>query len=159
MSDTSAIAARLTQAFNGHDPAAVGQALLCGSDHAACRAPRSLSLGERPSQNMLAGYFRAFPDLKLEVPVVICSGDHIVCEGTLAGTNTGPAGVCRQGMCLRLGAASSVPLAFVLTVGSDGLVHEDHTYFDEASFLRQLGLLALRTNTNSPFAHKAAVSA
>jgi hypothetical protein len=26
-------------------------------------------------------------------------------------------------------------------VGSDGLVQQDHTYFDEASFLKQLGLI------------------
>ena len=139
MSDTSAIAARLTQAFNSHDLAAVARLYSVDQITLLPGAPQPI-IGREAKQNMLAGYFRAFPDLKLELPLVICSGDHVVCEGTLAGTNTGPLD-SPAGEVPATGRRVSVPLAFILKVGSDGLVHEDHTYFDEASFLRQLGLL------------------
>jgi hypothetical protein len=35
----------------------------------------------------------------------------------------------------------TLPLVYILKVGPDGLVQRDHTYFDEASFLKQLGLI------------------
>lgn len=140
MSDTNTIAARLTQAFNSHDPAAVGQLYSIDQITLLPGAPQPI-VGREAKQDMLAGYFRALPDLKLEIPLVICSGDYIVCEGTLAGTNTGPL-ESPEGEVPATGRRVLLPLVFVLKVGSDGLVHEDHTYFDEASFMRQLGLLA-----------------
>jgi steroid delta-isomerase-like uncharacterized protein len=137
MGDLNATAVQLIQAFNSHDPAAVGQlysadqvTLLPGLPHVA---------GKTAKEEMLAGYFRAFPDLRLEIPLIICSGEYIVCEGTMSGTNAGPL-ESPEGAMPATGRCITLPLVFVLKVGSDGLVRQDHTYFDEASFLKQLGL-------------------
>jgi len=75
----------------------------------------------------------------LEIPLVICSGEYIVCEGTMSGTNTGPL-ESPEGEMPATGRSVTLPLVFILKVGPDGLVQRDHTYFDEASFLKQLGL-------------------
>jgi predicted ester cyclase len=137
--DLNATANQLTQAFNSHDPAAVGE--LYSADQVTLLPGLPPVAGRVAKELMLAGYFRAFPDLRLEIPLIICSGQYIVCEGTMAGTNTGPL-VSPEGEMPATGRRITLPLAFILTFGSDGLIHEDHTYFDEASFLKQLGLLA-----------------
>jgi len=140
MGDRNAIAAQLTKAFNSHAPAAIG--LLYSEEQVTLLPgfPEPVR-GRKAKEEMLAGYFRAFPDLKMELSLVLCSGEYIVCEGTLVGTNTGPL-ESREGGMPATGRSIALPLAFILKVSSDGLVEEDHTYFDEVSFLRQLGLLA-----------------
>jgi predicted ester cyclase len=135
--DLNAIATQLTQAFNNHDPAGVGR--LYSPDQSTLLPGLPPVEGRAAKEEMLAGYFRAFPDLKLEIPLVICSGEYIVCEGTMSGTNTGPL-ESPEGQVPATGCYVTLPLAYILKVGSDGLVKQDHTYFDEASFLKQLGL-------------------
>lgn len=137
MGDLNAVAVQLTQAFNSHDPAAVGQ--LYSADQVTLLPGLPPVVGKAAKEEMLAGYFRAFPDLRLEIPLIICSGEYIVCEGTMSGTNTGPL-ESLEGAMPATGRCITLPLVFVLKVGSDGLVRQDHTYFDEASFLKQLGL-------------------
>lgn len=139
MSDMNAIAVRLTQAFNSHDPAAVGRLYSAEQITLLPGLPQPVA-GRAAKEEMIAGYFRAFPDLRLAIPLVICSGEYIVCEGTMAGTNSGPL-ESSEGEMPATGRSITLPLAFILKVGSDGLIQEDHTYFDEASFLKQLGLL------------------
>ena len=137
MGDLNATAVQLTQAFNSHDPAAVGR--LYSADQVTVLPGLPPVAGRTAKEEMLAGYFRAFPDLKLEIPLVICSGEYIVCEGTMSGTNTGPL-ESPEGEMPATGRCITLPLVFILKVGSGGLVQQDHTYFDEASFLKQLGL-------------------
>lgn len=57
----------------------------------------------------------------------------------MSGTNTGPL-ESPEGEMPATGRCITLPLVFILKVGSGGLVQQDHTYFDEASFLKQLGL-------------------
>ena len=135
--DLNAIANQLTQAFNSHDPATVGR--LYSADQITLLPGLLPVEGRTAKEEMLAGYFRAFPDLKLEIPLVICSGEYIVCEGAMSGTNTGLL-ESPEGYVPATGRHVTLPLAYILKVGSDGLIKQDHTYFDEASFLKQLGL-------------------
>jgi len=135
--DLSAIATKLIKAFNSHDPAGVGR--IYSPDQITLLPGLPPVEGRAAKEEMLAGYFRAFPDLRMEIPLVICSGEYVVCEGTMSGTNTGPL-ESPEGEMPATGRSVILPLVFILKVGPDGLVQRDHTYFDEASFLKQLGL-------------------
>jgi steroid delta-isomerase-like uncharacterized protein len=132
------IAAKLTQAFNHHDAAALAR--LYAEDQVTVLPGRAEPVrGREAKEQLVAGYFRAFPDLRIDTPVVVVTGTSIVCSGTMTGTNTGP--LARPaGDQPPTGRSISLPISYILTVGPDGLVHTDHTYFDEAGFAAQLGL-------------------
>jgi ketosteroid isomerase-like protein len=57
----------------------------------------------------------------------------------MAGTNTGPL-VSPEGEMPPTGRRVNIRMAFILRVRPDGQIEEDQTYFDEAEFLKQLGL-------------------
>jgi hypothetical protein len=57
----------------------------------------------------------------------------------MAGTNTGPL-VSPEGEMPPSRRRVEIRMAFILRVRSDGLIEEDQTYFDEAEFMKQLGL-------------------
>jgi len=57
----------------------------------------------------------------------------------MKGTHTGPM-VSPEGEVPPAGRAADIRMIFVLRVRPDGLIEEDRTYFDEAEFLKQLGL-------------------
>ena len=81
----------------------------------------------------------AVNDLTLEIPLVLVSGSHVVCAGYMKGTNTGPL-VSPEGEMPPTGRRVNIRMAFILRVTPTGLIEEDQTYFDEAEFLKQLGL-------------------
>jgi hypothetical protein len=75
----------------------------------------------------------------LEIPLVFVTRNHIVCAGHMAGTNAGPM-VSPEGEMPPTGRRVGIRMAFILRVRPNGLIEEDRTYFDEAEFLKQLGL-------------------
>ena len=64
---------------------------------------------------------------------------HVVCAGHMAGTNTGPL-VSPEGEIPPTGRRVNIRMAFILRVTPTGQIEEDQTYFDEAEFMKQLGL-------------------
>jgi len=139
MKDLKEIADRLLAAFNGHDAGALAQLYTEDQVTILPGAPEPVR-GRKGKEELLSGFFRAFPDLKVDLALVLVSGNHIVCEGDLRGTHTGPL-LSHEGEIPPTGRSVAVPLVFILRTAPDGLIEEDRTYFDNATFLRQLGLI------------------
>ena len=132
------IASNLVAAFNGHDAERLASLYTDDQVTVLPGAPDPVR-GRKNKAEMVAGYFRAFPDLTLQIPLVLVSGNHIVCAGHMAGTNMGPL-VSPEGEMPPTGRRVNIRMAFILRVTPTGLIEEDQTYFDEAEFLKQLGL-------------------
>jgi len=85
-------------------------------------------------------FFEAFPDLQLKISGIISSGDQAAVEFDMKGTNTGPL-VTPDGNSL---PATNRPLEIrgsaFFRANSEGLISEEHFYFDTASFMNQLGI-------------------
>jgi steroid delta-isomerase-like uncharacterized protein len=136
--DLTAVASSLIAAFNGHDANALASLYTEDQLTILPGAPEGVR-GRTDKAAMVSGFFRAFPDLSLEIPLVLVSGNHIVCEGHMKGTHTGPL-VSPEGEVPPTGRQLKIRMVFILRVRPDGLIEEDRTYFDEAEFLKQLGL-------------------
>jgi steroid delta-isomerase-like uncharacterized protein len=136
--DLNDIASSLVASFNGHDAERL-VSLYTDDQVTVLPGTPDPVRGRKNKAEMVAGYFRAFPDLTLEIPLVLVAGNHIVCEGHMAGTNMGPL-VSPEGEMPPTGRRVEIRMAFILRVRPDGLIEEDQTYFDEAEFLKQLGL-------------------
>lgn len=102
------IAERLLAAFNGHDATAVA-GLYTEGQVTILPAEREPVRGREAKARMLSGFFRAFPDLKMEISLVLASGNHIVCEGAMKGTHTGPL-VSHEGEIPPTGRGVAIPL-------------------------------------------------
>ena len=85
------------------------------------------------------GYLTAAPDSKINLKHVVESGDLVVVEGTFTGTNTGPL-ASPQGTMPATGKSFMLPYADVFEV-KNGKIAKHRTYFDQMTFLGQLGLL------------------
>ncbi len=136
--DLREIASALIAAFNGHDAERLASLYTDDQVTVLPGAPEPVR-GRKSKEEMVAGYFGAFPDLTLEIPLVLVSGNHIVCAGHMAGTNTGPL-ASPEGEMPPTGRRVEIRIAFILRARPDGLIEEDQTYFDEAEFLKQLGV-------------------
>ena len=87
----------------------------------------------------LGGFIRAIPDAKLNVVRAVESGDMVAIEGTFTGTNTGPL-ASPQGEIPPTGRAFVLPYMEIYEVRG-GRIVSHHIYYDQMSFLGQLGLL------------------
>jgi len=85
-------------------------------------------------------FFEAFPDLRVQISSIISSGDQAAVEFDMKGTNTGPL-VTPDGNSL---PATNRPMEIhgsaFFRANSEGLISEEHFYFDTASFMNQLGI-------------------
>lgn len=86
----------------------------------------------------LAGYaanmFAAFPDLRFEISTAaVCGTDTVVAQWVMRGTNTGPLNGPPTGQTV------AVPGADIITI-ADGRVQMVQGYFDQRTFVEQLGL-------------------
>ncbi len=92
--------------------------------------------GRERIKEYIGGYLRAFPDLRWDRVGVVVDGDVGVEEWHVSGTHEGD-----------LGGLSATHRRMDLdgcTVSyfdGDGLVREEHNYWDSATMLRQLGAL------------------
>jgi steroid delta-isomerase-like uncharacterized protein len=133
--EMSELVERLTDAWNRHDPDAV----------AACYAPdavsRDVTLGEplhgrQAIRNAAAMYMQAFPDVAFEIRRIACDGDVLCEEWRATGTHDGDLmGLAPSGRPSRVDGCNTI------TVGPDGLIHSEMTYWDAAGLYRQLGAL------------------
>ncbi len=96
--------------------------------------------GKEAIEKNQAVFLRAMPDFKIEFTLIFYSGNHIVFEGVGRGTFTGPL-ASPEGDIPPTGRSINLKFAFIAKVNSDGLIEEDRTYFDNADFMQQMGLI------------------
>lgn len=137
MQDLRAISERLLAAIGGHSPEGVAE---CYSQGQTTYLPGGEVVHGRDGKvELLKCFFRAFPDLMIELDRVLVSDNNIVCVGSLKGTHNGP--MARpEGELPATGRRVDLPIAYVLTVAHDGLIETDRTYYDDGVFAAQLGL-------------------
>jgi len=85
------------------------------------------------------GWFRAFPDMKIDFGMVLTSKNEFCIEMLITGTNTGPLSTS-EGEIPPTGRTVKFNAVFLAKVSPEGLVTEDRTYFDNMGFMSQLGL-------------------
>lgn len=85
------------------------------------------------------GFATAFPDARAELVRGIESGELVMAEGVFSGTHSGPL-ASPQGEVPPTGRTLRLEFADVFVV-RDGLIVEHHIYYDQVSFLAQLGLM------------------
>jgi len=95
----------------------------------------------RPAvQQLIEGVLRAFPDMSWEqVGSVIEAGDRVAFVVGVEGTNDGPLAM-PDGELAATGRQMSYEAAVFWTLGSDGLISEERSYFDATGVAAQLGM-------------------
>lgn len=80
------------------------------------------------------------PDIMLEVEELFVDGPQAVMRLLSVGTHTGPMSM-PTGEAPPTGHRASIPMAIVSRVGPDGLIEEEHRYYDLMGLAQQLGLI------------------
>ena len=89
---------------------------------------------------MVEGIFRAFPDMTWRrVGDPIDAGGRVAFVVSIEGTNEGPLAM-PAGDVPPTGKAMAYEAALLWTIGSDGLIAEERSYFDATGVAVQLGL-------------------
>ncbi|MBI4299835.1 MAG: ester cyclase [Chloroflexi bacterium] len=102
--------------------------------------PQGVTLrGPRGFEQFMEGWSTAFPDSKVDIQNVVASGDWVIVEFVGRGTHTGTL----KGPNMEVpptGRHVEVHFCDVLRL-SEGKIVGIHTYYDVATFMRQLGLM------------------
>lgn len=85
------------------------------------------------------GFKQAFPDLRWEMREFVEGSDTVVVEGVFLGTNSGPM-VGPWGSLPATGRRVKLPFCDIWKV-RNGRIVENRIYYDQVTFLGQLGLL------------------
>jgi steroid delta-isomerase-like uncharacterized protein len=129
-----ALCQRELAAWNAHDAAAVGEFF---APEASVRdAGGETAAGRDAIAARARMYMDAFPDLRLDMVAIEVDGDTFVLEWKASGTNGGL--LARMPPTNR---AVVVEGCDVARVGDDGLIHSETDYWNEASMMRQLGVM------------------
>jgi ketosteroid isomerase-like protein len=101
-------------------------------------SPLAAVRGREAIREFVRGMHAAFSDWQHDVTIETV-GNLVVAEGTWNGTHSGPmAGP--QGEVQPTGKRASVPFAGIVRV-RDGRIASVHNYFDQMTFMAQLGLM------------------
>ena len=139
MTPLDQIATRWIDAFNRKDLPALMALYADGAVNAQPHLAAPV-VGRRAIEEDLAGFFAAFPDGRMEAPLVVVQGDVVAMEWRFEGTHQGPL----------VGAGGTVPPTgrVVRFMGAeftrhdgDGLILDERGYFDLMSFMAQLGVV------------------
>ena len=134
MPDAKDVIQRHVDAFNAHDQDADPWA-----DDAEMVAPGGGAAGRDNVLAFLGVFYKAFPDLRLEVKTLLADGPAAAAEGILAGTHDDVLHT-PNGDVAPTGRAVELRWSAVYLTEGDTLKSE-HLFFDQMDFLGQLGLL------------------
>lgn len=129
---------KFQQAYDSHDAAALAQLYTEDAVYVVSGEPEPLR-GRKAIEGNCVVFFRAFPDLTVKFTNIFTSGDQFCTEFIVNGTHTGPL-ASPEGDIPPTGRSVQFRGAFFGKVTPEGLVAEDRTYYDTASFMNQLGL-------------------
>lgn len=137
--DLKAIASKIADTINKND--AVATAKLYAEDAVLVQSGEPAPIrGRAATEKNYAGFFKAFPDWKVDWSPFMCSGDTIIFEGVARGTFSGPM-TTPQGDVAPTGKKIALRFTFFAKISREGLIVEDRTYFDNLDFMQQLGLM------------------
>lgn len=86
------------------------------------------------------GYIDGFPGARFEIDAVVASGDRVAFEGRYAGINGGPMRTPDGKEMPATGKAVEIPFVTIFTSNGEALTSH-HAYWDQMSFMSQLGLM------------------
>ena len=135
--DLKKVADNIVKAYKSVDATAMANLY---AEDAIVIEPGEVLRGRKAIREHLEGLLRTFPDLEIEFLTILPSGNHIVFEMVVCGTNTGPM-VSPEGEIPPTGKKVEFKAVWIGRISPDGLIEEDRTYYDTADFMRQLGLL------------------
>lgn len=132
------LAKKWTDAYNRHDARAV--AAFYAQDCVAYdpSSPEPLK-GRAAIEKDAADFFRAFPDLRVEVINIFEKGDRAAGELKFTGTNNGPL-TTPMGEVPATGKHFDMRGALVGRINAEQLLVEERRYYDTGTLMQQLGL-------------------
>lgn len=126
-------------ALNAHDAATYASFYRQDAvvyDPAAPEPLRGRGAIQQDAEAILTG----MPDVVMEVEDLIVDGPQAVMRLQTVGTHTGPM-LMPSGEVPPTGRRASIPMAVFSRVGEDGLIAEEHRYYDVLGLAQQLGLV------------------
>ena len=135
--DLKKVADKIVKAYKSVDATAMANLY---AEDAIVIEPGEVLRGRKAIQEHMETMVRAFPDLAIEFLTVLPSGNYIVFEMVVRGTNTGPM-MSQEGEIPPTGKKVEFKAVWIGKISPEGLIEEDRTYYDTANFMRQLGLL------------------
>ena len=137
--DLKKVADKIAKAYTSYDPVAMAK-LYAEDAILIISGEKEPVRGRKAIEEYFVGAFRAYPDLEVEFLTILISGNHIVFEMVVRGTNTGPS-LSPEGEIPPTGKKVEFKVVWIARISPDGLIEEDRTYRNDADIMRQLGLL------------------
>src|SRR5712691_4341679 len=131
------LAKKWTDAFNRHDARAVAAHYAQDGVVHDPFYPEPLK-GRAAIEKDAADFFRAFPDLRVEVINIFEKGDRAVGEVKMTGTNSGPLAT-PMGEVPATGKRVDLRGALVGRITAENLIVEERRYYDTGTMMKQLG--------------------
>jgi len=135
MADPRKVAESFFVAVDRHDRDALTKLLDSNADLVA---PLASPKGREAIAGFFADFTGAFPDLKHTLTDVVVAGNTVVVEGTAAGTQNAPLKM-PTGEVPATGKRVNFRFVDVFKIEGEKIISQ-HLYFDEMTFLTQLGL-------------------
>ena len=130
------LADKLQEGFRSGDPGALAALY---TEDAIYYEGSQVVRGREAVKELYVTWLRAFPDMEPEFWNVMSCGEYFILEGTTRGTHTGPLAT-PEGDVPPTGRKMEIRFAAINKMSPKGLIQEDHTYFDSALMMQQLGL-------------------
>ena len=135
----------MTDAFNKHDPKALGDLFADDLVWSETGIPKDWNKKEAIAAH--AGLFKGFSDLKMTQASLWGAGDYVVFQGTFAGTNNGDLpdmGIKKTGKPLSIGFLQ------LYKFNKDGKLSRSWGFWNSAAFAMQLGLVKPPSDGKAP---------
>jgi steroid delta-isomerase-like uncharacterized protein len=136
MADAREVSDRSTDLINAHDAEGIGALY---ADDGVFTDPSGEFRGREAIVQSWQGFFQAFPDMVGRDEFKAESGDTAINEWSASGTHQGPLET-PEGSIPATGKQITIRGYDVVTV-RDGRITSHRAYFDQLSFMAQLGLL------------------
>jgi predicted SnoaL-like aldol condensation-catalyzing enzyme len=125
--------------FEQHDAARAAQVYTDDAVLLESGAPGPIQ-GRKAIEEYIGALLRAFPDFSARIDNVFGTGDWFAAELSVRGTHTGPLEFAPGNVVPATNKRLEMPVCWLGRVSREGLCVEDHTYYDVASMMEQLGL-------------------
>ena len=127
-----------TKAINDHDFEALEKLYAADAVAITPESPEPIK-GSKEIAAISRQYLESFPDAHMEDDLVIGQNDWVCVAGSWNGTNTGPLTMPDGTTLSATNKRIKVPMCILFKV-KDGKVVEERDYYDQMSFMTQLGL-------------------